>query len=575
VKLGRLHLLLLLVVMGGVFAYGFVAGAYQLFPFYQVAQLKNVLTGDTGEGTAIYVPATPQSVTIQEGGLQRLLLKRIQLPNANLEFRAGGAISSAGNVLYVFTRDGALLAFDMANIAPLETAIPAAPINRRDLMLSRFRYQIPLGWFRVKGAYVEETGPGANTIYVSHTVLDVQRQCFTYNISRIRVVHRDGRVEPAPGEDGWDTIFTTDPCMLPQGEEGYGRHTWSGHISGGKIIPFDDRRLLISVGDYNFDGYLREAWSMDPSNLYGKYVLLDRETGAAEIYADGARNVMGLHRDGEGTIWATESGPQGGDELNIVEEGVNYGWPLESYGINYENNPWEPAAVQGRHDTYHRPVFAWVPSVVPTNIVRLGGERFPLLEGDLIMGTLRGQALHRLRVEEGNRIVYEEVIPMGDRIRDVTLLSDGRLAVLTDDTGLLILIDNGGAVYEPLDEVIRARMAALEAYDAIQDADALERSLSLTGDQLFEQKCSSCHVLEERNLTGPSLGGLFGRRIGGLQGFGYSYDLSIERRSWTPEALRSFLLTPGVEYPAGTMGRVILTPAQADSISAYIQRWQQ
>jgi len=560
----------MILVAGLLLGYGFAAGAYRLPPFYQVAWLKNVLISRFAPPSGTYEPPTARSATVVETALQRLLVKRVALPNSSQEFVGGGALTLVGDLLYVLNSDGGIAAFDLANISPLTTEFDSLPLNINALMQSRERYTITTYWFRVNGAFAERVNDSTHTLFVAHNRYFADRRCFTFDVSRATVVRSGTTLRQT---ERWRTIFTSSPCMTLQGSEGVGRHPWSGHISGGKMIAFDASRLLVTVGDFNYDGYLRPAWSMDRSNPYGKFILLDKNSGRAETYAIGARNDMGLYRDSTGTIWATESGPQGGDELNIVTRDANYGWPNETYGIGYESTPWDPAPRQGRHDEHRQPVFAWVPSVVPTNIIRIEGHpgSFENWRGDLLIGSLRDQALHRLRLDRSGRVVYDERIPFEDRIRDLLRLPDGKIAVLTDATGQLIIIDDGGAEYEKLGDATRARLLALDRYDRLRDPRADSTEVT-DGAGLFAQRCASCHAVDGRTLVGPPLNDVIGRRIGGHAGYGYSTVLATDEREWGAELLVRFLLHPETDFVNTKMLKVTLTHVQADSIIAYLGR---
>lgn len=558
--------------VGLVFVYGFAAGAYRLPPFYQVAWVKNSVVERVRPSTPAYEPPSAQGATILETGLQRLLVKRVSLPNARQEFVGGGALALVGEVLYVLNSDGGIAAFDITTVSPLRPALDSLPLNLGDLMRSRDRYTITAFWFRVNGAFAESVDDSTHTLFVTHNRYFREQRCFTFDVSRATVVRRGAELRQT---QPWRTIFTSSPCMKLQSSEGFGRHPWSGHISGGKAISYDSTRLLVTVGDFNFDGYRRPAWSTDLTNPYGKFLLLDKVSGHAEIFAIGARNDMGLYRDSLGIIWFTESGPQGGDELNVVERGVNYGWPTQTYGIGYESSPWDPASSQGRHDLHRQPVFAWVPSVVPTNIIRIEGHSgsFEPWRGDLIVGTLRDEALHRLRLDRAGRVVYDERIPIGDRIRDLLRLPDGKIALLTDATGYLMIIDDGAAEYEPIGAATRARLATLERYDRLQHAQADQAPL-IDGASLFAQRCGACHTLEGVTLVGPPLNGVLARRVGAHASYGYGNEFATDGRDWSPTLLRRFLLNQDMELANTKMPKVSLTSEEADSIVAYLGRLQ-
>lgn len=152
-----------------------------------------------------------------------------------------------------------------------------------------------------------------------------------------------------------------------------------------------------------------------------------------EIYTLGHRNPQGMTvHPGTGAIWSHEHGPRGGDEVNIIDAGANYGWPVASHGSEY---------VSGRpvSDTVSRPgmadpVWVWIPSIAPSGMTFYSADQFPAWEGDLFVGALAGAALVRLDVD-GETVLSEERMLEGDlgRIRDVRQGPDGLLYLLVDD----------------------------------------------------------------------------------------------------------------------------------------------
>jgi glucose/arabinose dehydrogenase len=162
----------------------------------------------------------------------------------------------------------------------------------------------------------------------------------------------------------------------------------------------------------------------------------------AEIFSYGHRNVQGaaLHpRSGE--LWVAEHGPQGGDELNLVRAGVNYGWPVITYGVNYGigtkigEGTSKPGMAQ--------PQKYWVPSPALSGMAFYEGDRFPRWRGDVLIGALRGQALIRVRLD-GERVVGDEFMLAGalPRVRDVRVGPDGYVYLLTDESdGALLRLE--------------------------------------------------------------------------------------------------------------------------------------
>ena len=164
-----------------------------------------------------------------------------------------------------------------------------------------------------------------------------------------------------------------------------------------------------------------------------------------EKYTLGNRNMQGaaLHPV-TGALWTHEHGPQGGDEVNVIRAGVNYGWPVITYGANYGTGT---KIGEGTHKPgMAQPLHRWVPSIAPSGMAFYTGERFPRWKGDLFVGALRDQMLVRLRLD-GEKVVREERMLQGvlGRIRDVRAAPDGNLYLLTDEpAGILARLDPAG-----------------------------------------------------------------------------------------------------------------------------------
>jgi glucose/arabinose dehydrogenase len=156
----------------------------------------------------------------------------------------------------------------------------------------------------------------------------------------------------------------------------------------------------------------------------------------------GHRNMQGaaLHPQ-TGMLWTHEHGPQGGDEVNVIRPGVNYGWPVITYGVNYGSGT---RIGEGTHKAgMAQPLYYWVPSIAPSGMAFYTGERFPRWKGDLFVGALRDQLLVRLKLD-GERIIKEERLlkDVLGRIRDVRSGPDGYLYLLTDEAnGMLVRLE--------------------------------------------------------------------------------------------------------------------------------------
>jgi len=167
------------------------------------------------------------------------------------------------------------------------------------------------------------------------------------------------------------------------------------------------------------------------------------ETGAQPIvWSYGHRNIQGAALDGEGRLWAIEHGPKGGDELNLVAAGANYGWPEITYGINYDGSPVGSGLT--RAQDMEQPVYYWDPVIAPGGMTFYRGDRFEDWQGNVLVGAMKPGGLVRLVLADDaasgqKRVVGEEHFLVGqDRIRDVEEAPDGSLLLLTDaDNGAL------------------------------------------------------------------------------------------------------------------------------------------
>jgi glucose/arabinose dehydrogenase len=219
-----------------------------------------------------------------------------------------------------------------------------------------------------------------------------------------------------------------------------------GHYSG--KIAFDrNGYLFLTLGDRQVppEGNLETHPAQDLSNHHGKIVRLHDDgrvpvdnpfvnrTGVRpEIWSYGHRNVQGLAIHPEtGDVWADEHGPQGGDELNLIQPGRNYGWPVIGFGVNYTTGL---AIHSGTHrQGMEQPVRVWVPSIGISGMMIYTGDRFPQWRGNLFVGGMVGQRLSRLTLD-GQRVVNEEtLVQQRGRIRDIRQGLDGFIYLVTDD----------------------------------------------------------------------------------------------------------------------------------------------
>jgi hypothetical protein len=186
--------------------------------------------------------------------------------------------------------------------------------------------EVDLAKFRVADIYVA-LKEGRYSFFVTHHFWVEDRNCVVMRLSATTA----NAAAPLPGQEygDWQTIYETSPC-LPLKSNG---HPFAGHQSGGRIAALNETEILVTIGDHEFDGQATPSrYPQAPDTAYGKIVRINLESGASDYFSLGHRNPQGLFINESGQIWSTEHGPKGGDELNLIEQGGNYGWPVVTLG---------------------------------------------------------------------------------------------------------------------------------------------------------------------------------------------------------------------------------------------------
>lgn len=310
------------------------------------------------------------------------------------------------------------------------------------------------------------------------------RMLVTERPGRLRIVGKDGKLE-LPAVSGLPPIAVTgqggllDVALHPRyaenslvylsysarGEGGISTEVARGKLAGGRLdnVEVIFRQLPKSGGGRHFgsrlvfdrQGYLyitlgergEQDRAQKPDDHAGSVIRLHDDGRVPrdnpfvgkpgwkpEKYTLGNRNIQGaaLHPQ-TGALWTHEHGPQGGDEVNIIRAGVNYGWPIITHGVNYGIGT---KIGEGTHKAgMAQPLYYWVPSIAPSGMAFYMGDRFPRWRGDLFVGALRDQMLVRLKLD-GEKVVREERMLKNvlGRIRDVRNGPDGYLYLLTDES---------------------------------------------------------------------------------------------------------------------------------------------
>jgi cytochrome c2 len=441
--------------------------------------------------------------------------------------KAAGGIATIGNSVVVLDRLANLYLYDPEDGRVKKLPFPPIPNNVREYLRSAL-------------VQSDETQPAALTDYtfraydvvymtrprrlvVSHEYFDKELGKSRLAVSTIQL----GEDSVAPA-GSWKTIFLSDPLpRLP---------TTNG---GGKLVASGTDAIYLALGDH----YMPAA-AQDKNSKFGKIVRINVSTGKFTVLSMGHRNPEGLALTSAGELLETEHGPKGGDELNLIVAGANYGWPRVTLGTDYSTYSYaarrDKDAV-GEHKGFTPPLFAWVPSIGVSNLIQIRNfhRRW---DGDMLVGSLKATSLFRLRFEK-SRVLYAEQIWVGQRIRDVAQMEDGRIVLWTDDAELLLI------------SVDRLGLERSRRLDLARD------------DPLLGSACMICHHFGPTHPTdpAPSLSNLFKRKIAS-DNFRYSVALRGKEGVWTEDNLRQFLSAPDVFATGTSMMNNNLHRSEIDAI---------
>lgn len=235
-----------------------------------------------------------------------------------------------------------------------------------------------------------------------------------------------------------------------------------GQHFGSRIVWLPDGTMLVAIGDggnppVQLEGDLIRKQAQNLRSHLGKIVRLKddgsiprdnpfatRADANPAIWSYGHRNIQGLTFDpGTQRVWATEHGARGGDELNLVEAGKNYGWPIVTYSQEYSGG--EISQERSRPGMVD-PKVVWTPATAPSGLAIYSGDRFPDWQGDLFAGGLVSRDVRRINLDATGKVLGQQAIAIGQRVRDVRQGPDGLLYILTDESedGRLIRLEPTG-----------------------------------------------------------------------------------------------------------------------------------
>jgi len=447
-------------------------------------------------------------------------------PAGQVRLEPGGGIREGGGI--VARGNGYLLVSGAGDFYWIDP-----PERERDLVVRELDIDVPINaadfkkavrgtaavryWnFRVQDVEVVDRAEGFR-VFVSHHYWYEDRACYVVRVSSFDSTAASLRAVEAPVV--WRTVFESRPCLQVKRFDGAPR--FAGEESGGRLARLGEHTLLLTLGDHEHDGLNSEhALAQDPEASYGKIVAISLDDFTSSFRSVGHRNPQGLFVDKDGVVWSTEHGPDGGDELNRIEVGGNYGWPFATYGVQYGRNVWPLSTQPGFHDGYLEPVYAWVPSIGVSNLVGVEADLFEIWRGDLLVTSLRDRGLWRMRIRN-NGLVVNERIHLDVRMRDIIEGNRGEIVVWSDENPQLVFL-----------------------------RPSAKRSTPLAAFAM----CKGCHKISAGALgIGPSLHGIVGRKIASRAGYQYSAALSAIEGRWDVASLDAYLTNPQQFAPGTSM----------------------
>ncbi len=474
-----------------------------------------------------------------ETSLLPIVIDGTRLSNSYPVPKVGGAIAVVDTTVIILDRLGSLYRYDLTTGSFEQLRIPPLPNNLEAFLRQRPGWPInladaPNDFFRAHGI----------TFLSDRKELAVAYDKFdTTEPGKLRtavsVIPIDVKTFAATG--AWQQIFISDAYAFDQG---------IGITSaGGRMAYRGDGKLYLTIGDH----FTTEPKvSQDSNTTFGKIIEIDITTNKWREFSKGHRNPQGLTFVKSGQLLSTEHGPRGGDELNVITEGSNYGWPNVTLGTAYDSYDWDGldsdlnrttvgSALVGSHTGYTAPLFAWVPSIAVSQLIEINNFH-PRWDGDLLVASLKASSLYRLRLEDG-RVLYSEPIWIGQRIRDLAQTKDGRIVLWTDDTQLLfITVDR--------DQLSQKR-----------------RMPDVVGNTIVNRGCMPCHHFGLTNPGdfAPSLSNLLNRPIAS-DAFPYSPGLRAKKGTWTKALLSEFLSDPAKFANGTNMLSLALSPEEIKDI---------
>jgi len=457
-----------------------------------------------------------------ETTLLPLSISEYKLGGISTTFPAGGgALEIINSQIVIMSRFGEFYVF---NTNKLERADIKAVPNNID---SHILYRATKPTIDVMRAHDFVYDRFSNRLYATYTkYIDKEKNVFC-----VSYINLDKNSLKSVGD--WTEIFVSSPI----------NESYPALAGGGKII-INNSILYFSVGyaDDDSSKSFDIPASQDLNSFFGRIFSYNLKDKTLMTISIGHRNVQGMTFTNNGDLLATEHGPQGGDEINLITNGGNYGWPYSTYGTDYGKYTWHNTSIIASK-AFTDPIFSFVPSVALSPIISIQNFH-PIWNGDLLAGSLKAQSLYRIKYKD-KRVIFSEPIWIGKRIRDIIEFDKSTIILLTDDASILFI---------KTDEVKLTKNTKGAGYNFSPEIN----------------RCLNCHHFEQSTPASmaPSLANIWNRKAGADSFENYSIGLKNADFLWDENKLRLYLTNPNGLIPGTSMPNLNL---KDDEISKIIK----
>lgn len=271
--------------------------------------------------------------------------------------------------------------------------------------------------FAINDIAVLSQSQSAANLLISYPRLGLQRDCVEVvveNVNYDRINQKIKRVK---------TWLVTKPCVPISAVQ---------HTSG-RFAVIDSKSAYVTIGDLGYTQISNRKKRGDLGSIFKV------SSTSVSKFSQGHRNAQGILLYNGKDLLAAEHGPRGGDELNLIKAGSDYGWPFVTYGQPYGPGDYVRPTKTGTHAGFVEPLKYWVPSIAPTELVQLPKSGWGDWSNQLVLGTLREQVLVFMAIDERFAVTNTVNVDIGERIRDLEVLSTGELVATTDSGQLLVI----------------------------------------------------------------------------------------------------------------------------------------